>query len=65
MEKILSAARTLFGETFNPLVAQKALAFFEGGDLSSLDPKTRDLLTAESVREFVVTQASVLSARLE
>jgi len=62
LEKILSAARTLFGETFNPLVAQKALAFFEGGDLSSLDPKTRDLLTAESVREFVVTQASCTSS---
>lgn len=65
LEQILAAARALFGPAFNPIVARKALAYFDGGDLSALDAPTRDLLVRESTRDVVASPLAVLSRRLE
>jgi hypothetical protein len=40
----LAAARTLYGEAFQPNECLKALVYFEGGDLSSLPRPTRSIL---------------------
>lgn len=40
----LAAARTLYGETFQPNEFLKALVYFKGGDLRSLPRATRSLL---------------------
>jgi hypothetical protein len=40
----LAAARTLYGETFQPNECLKALVYFKGGDLRSLPRATRALL---------------------
>lgn len=63
--EILGGARTLFGSSFNPLVAQKALTYFEGGDLDSLDSTTRDLLTREAARDLDVLALPRRSERLD
>jgi hypothetical protein len=55
----------LFGNTFNPLVAQKALAFFRGGDLDTLDEPTRALLLREAIADLEVTPAPIVSHRLD
>jgi hypothetical protein len=65
LSDVLSAARCLFGDAFNPLVARKTLSWFEGGDLSALDPPTRELLTAESLRDVDLTPVSKSSQRLD
>ena len=65
LAQILAAGRALFGPAFNPLVAQKALAYFEGGDLDAVDASVRSLLLAESVRELEVPTIPVLSAQLD
>jgi hypothetical protein len=62
---ILSAAHALFGDAFNPLMAKKTLAFFEGGDLSGVDAETRELLTRESVRDLDLRPMSKVSARVD
>jgi hypothetical protein len=41
----LGAARAVYGETFNPLLSLKALAFFRDGDLSSLSKAVQSRLT--------------------
>lgn len=40
----LAAARTLYGETFQPTECLKALVYFEGGDLGALPRATRSTL---------------------
>ena len=62
---ILSAARTLFGPSFNPLLAQKALTYFEGGDLSDLGQDVRGRLIAEATRELHVVPLPLRSTRLD
>ncbi len=54
LAQMLGGARTLFGPAFNPLSAQKTLAYFEAGDLSTVDASTRTLLRAEAVRPVEV-----------
>jgi hypothetical protein len=54
LEQILGAARALFGASFNPLLAQKTLAYFEGGDLAGLPEGTKRLLVTEAMRDVVV-----------
>lgn len=56
LEDLLGAARALFGETFNPLVARKALAYFEGGDLDRLDAQLRARLTRAALADVEPTQ---------
>jgi hypothetical protein len=61
---MLRAARTLFGTAFNPLVAQKTLGFFEGGDLGSLDPSTRELLARAALEDVELPPMPRSSERL-
>jgi hypothetical protein len=61
---ILSAAKTLFGDAFNPLSARKTLAWFEEGDFSKLDAATRELLTAEALKESRAAPLPKVSASL-
>jgi hypothetical protein len=65
LEDILGAAQTLFGRAFNPLVAQKALSYFEGGDLASLDDAARARLVSAAVREVTPTAMQRRSTRLD
>lgn len=62
---ILRAGRALFGDAFNPLVAKKALAYFEGGDLGTLDPATREVLSRAAVEDVELSPLPRLSTRLE
>jgi hypothetical protein len=62
---ILGAARALFGPPFNPLVAQKALAYFEGGDLASLSPDARQRLVAEAAHDLAIPVLPLASPRLD
>ena len=52
LAQILAAGQTLFGTAFNPLIAQKALAYFQGGDLETLDPATRQVLEREAIADL-------------
>jgi hypothetical protein len=65
LPRICAAGRALFGPAFNPLVAQKALAYFEGGDLDSLDESTRALLVRESIADLDLPSMPILSPRLD
>lgn len=62
---ILGAGRALFGPAFNPLVAQKALVYFDGGDLASLEEELRQRLIAEVSRDVDVIALPLRSARLD
>lgn len=65
LDQILGAARTLFGPAFNPLVAQKTLSYFEGGDLGSLPPNVKSLLVKHATRDLDVHPLPKLSNRLD
>ena len=65
LAEILGAARALFGTSFNPLVAQKALAYFEGGDLGTLGDDVRRRLTTEATQDLRVVPLALRSARLD
>ncbi len=62
---ILGAARALFGSAFEPLVAQKALAYFEGGDLETLDDVVKQRLVDESTRTPPVVPLALRATRLD
>ena len=62
---ILGAARALYENTFEPLEAQKALAYFEGGDLDTLDEDVRRLLTREATQDLHVAALPLRSTRLD
>ena len=62
---ILGAARALFGPSFNPLLAQKALTYFEGGDLSALGEDVRNRLIADATRDLHVVPLALRSTRLD
>jgi hypothetical protein len=65
LEDILASARALFGITFNPVVAQKALCYFDGGDLASLDSVVRDRLLAAASRDLEIPVLPLVSPRLD
>lgn len=65
LDRVFAAARALFGPAFNPMVARKALAYFEGGDLSRLDAATRDLLVREALRDVGLPELAKASDRLD
>jgi hypothetical protein len=46
LEDGLAAARALYGPSFQPSEAMKALTYFEGGDLSQLGADARKTLTS-------------------
>ena len=62
---ILGSARALFGQAFNPLVAQKALTYFEGGDLATLSHDARQRLVAEAGRDLDIPPLPLMAARLD
>jgi len=62
---VLGAAQALYESTFEPLVAQKALAYFEGGDLDTLDEDVRRRLTREATRDLHVVPRPLRSSRLD
>ncbi len=64
LEEILGSSRALFGPAFNPLIAQKALCYFEGGDLASLEVRVRDRLVAAAAHDVVPANLAVRSPRL-
>ena len=57
LSEILGAAAALFGPAFNPITARKALCYFEGGDLATLDPSVR--LRLEAAASEDVPQADL------
>ena len=65
IEQILGAARALFGPAFNPLVAQKTLAYFEGGDLASLSGEVKRRLSAHATRDVELRALPKRSERLD
>jgi hypothetical protein len=65
LDRILAAAKTLFGDTFNPLVAQKTLCWFESGELSALSADDRELLVREAGRDLDLPAMPRLSPRLD
>lgn len=65
LEDILGSARALFGLAFNPLIAQKTLCYFEGGDLESLDSDVRARLMAAAGRDVTPSTLPLRSPRLD
>lgn len=65
LASILGAARTLFGPAFNPLVAQKALTYFEGGDLDTLALDARQRLVAEAGHDLDIPALPLAAIRLD
>lgn len=65
IEQLLGAARALFGPAFNPLIAQKTLAYFEGGDLAGLPVEVKRKLTAHATRDVDVPALPRRSERLD
>lgn len=64
LASILGAARTLFGPAFNPLIAQKTLGWFQGGDLAVLVEEDRALLVRESTQDLDLPDIPRISDRL-
>lgn len=60
----LASARTLYGETFQPAECLKALAYFEGGDLSSLPQGVRSTLISASTAVAVLPRVRRSSRKL-
>ncbi len=65
LAEIFGAAGTLFGGAFNSLIAQKALCYFEGGDLETLDATARERLLTAAVREVEPAYIPRISPRLD
>ena len=65
LPKILGAAMTLYGSSFNPLIAQKTLSWFEGGDLSPILPADRELLVREAARDLEIPVVPRVASHLE
>jgi hypothetical protein len=65
LERILGAARALFGPAFNPLVARKRLAYFEGGDLASLPAEVKRNLVGHAIRDIEMEALPKQSERLD
>ena len=65
LEAILGSARALFGMSFNPIIAQKSLCYFQGGDLASLESHVRDQLVAAAGHDLRPDIVDVRSPRLD
>jgi hypothetical protein len=65
MGHILGAAKALFGPAFNPLVARKTLAYFEGGDLADLPGSVKHRLVAASIEDVETPVLVKRSTRLD
>jgi hypothetical protein len=65
LAEVLRGARTLFGDAFNPLVAQKTLSWFEGVSLEGVDPASRELLSRAALQDVELPPLARLSERLD
>lgn len=65
LEDILGSARALSGQTFNPLIAQKTLCYFKGGDLDLLASDVRSRLLAAAGRDVEPSTLSLRARRLD
>jgi hypothetical protein len=65
LEQILAAARALFGPAFNPVVAQKALCYFEGGDLATLGDAVKQRLVTAASRSLEVNPLPLAATRID
>ena len=65
LQDILGSTRALFGAPFNPVIAQKSLCFFEGGDLDRLDARVRAQLLAAAGHDVTPSPLALASARLD
>ncbi len=65
IEQILGAARALYGPAFSPIVAQKTLAYFEGGDLASVPEDVRRRLVDHATRDVIVEPLPKISERID
>jgi len=65
LEAMLGASRALFGPAFNPLMAQKTLAYFEGEALAALDVPTKALLQAAAIRDVKIPELPKLAVTLD
>jgi Nucleotidyl transferase AbiEii toxin, Type IV TA system len=60
----LGAARTLFGQAFQPSECLKALVYFEGGDLESLSDRVKDTLIASAAAVDDIPHVPLADRRL-
>ena len=60
----LAAGRAIFGRTFQPSEALKALSYFEGGDLPTLGSETRRTLQEQVRRVGDLPALSIVSSTL-
>lgn len=65
LEDILGSARALFGPAFNPLIAQKTLCYFKGGDLETLSDSVRHRLLAAAAHDLMPHTLDLRSPRLD
>jgi hypothetical protein len=65
LEDVLRGARTLFGDAFNPLIAQKTLSWFQGGDLDGVDPASREVLSRAALQDVDLPPMALRSERLD
>jgi len=64
LSQMLGAARSLYGEVFNPIIALKALVYFEDGDLPGL-PRNIKKLLEDAVGAFVgVAETPLVSTKV-
>ena len=61
LDEILAAGRSLFGDAFNPLIAQKALVSFK---VETVEQAVRDVLVREALAEVGVKSLPLVSSRL-
>jgi hypothetical protein len=64
LEHGLGCAVALYGEQFNPMIVLKALTYFEDGDLPTLPPEIRRLLTDAAANVRKIPEVRVASSRL-
>ncbi|MGC8560760.1 MAG: nucleotidyl transferase AbiEii/AbiGii toxin family protein [Phycisphaerae bacterium] len=64
LDHALSAARTLFGMTFQPMKSMKALTCFEGGDLSTLSREDRETILAAARSRIRLEPIGLMAHRL-
>lgn len=64
LDEGLAAGKALFGKTFQPSEALKALAYFGDGDLGGLPPDVREALVRKSASVVDIPALTILSSRL-
>lgn len=61
LAKGLASARKMFGNAFSPIIALKAMTFFEDGDLHEVSPEDRAVLIQASRKVGLLPPSSIVS----